>query len=185
MHYESSSSDGWSASANVAEKAQRPLWRVVLTFVCVFFMAQYAWNAAKGGVVEWVVIHSGTVVPAAAMVNLITPQIGAEAHGASIKASGGGLNILNGCDGMEVMFLVVAAFLAVRMDWKPRLLGLALGIGLVFVLNQARILALFYAFRTDRDLFDVLHTTILPVVLVSVVAICFYAFLHRCRVRVA
>lgn len=185
MHSESKNPGGWSADNEPVDLPPRPLWRVVLIFVGVFFIAQYAWNAAKGGVVEWVVIHSGTVIPAAAMVNLITPQIGAQAQGASIKAPGGGLNILNGCDGMEVAFLLIAGFLSLKLPLKPRLAGLALGLLLVFVLNQARILTLFYAFRTDRQLFDALHTAVLPVVLVALIALYFYAFLHYRQTKLA
>jgi len=185
MLTDSNNSGGGSAEQAPANRTPRPLWRIVLIFVLVFGIEQFGWNAAKGGVVEWAVIHVGTVLPATAAVTLITPGIEARAQGASIKAPGGGLNILNGCDGMEVMFLLVAAFLAIRMDLKARLVGLVLGIGLVFMANQVRILALFYAFRADRALFDVLHTTVLPVVLVSIVALYFYAFLHRCRVRLA
>lgn len=181
MRTDSKNRRGWSADQQPAEHATRPLWRILMIFVLVFAIEQFAWSAAKGGAVEWAVVHVGTVVPATAAVNLITPEIGARAQGTSIKAPGGGLNILNGCDGMEVVFLLAAAFAAIRLPWKTRLAGLLTGLGLVFVLNQARILALFYAFRWDRGLFDVLHTTVLPVVLVAFVALYFYAFLHYDR----
>ncbi|MBT0960252.1 archaeosortase/exosortase family protein [Denitromonas iodatirespirans] len=163
----------------------RPLWQVLVIFVLVFALAQFAWREARGGAVERLVVHTATVTPAVAAVNFITPQADARAEGARIKAAGGGLNILNGCEGTEVMFLLIAAFVAVRMRWRARAAGLALGLGLVFVLNQGRILALFYAFRSNRELFDLLHTTILPVVLVALVALYFYAFLHGRRPRLA
>ena len=119
--------------------------------------------------------------PAAALVQVITPEANARPDAASIKAPGGGLNILNGCEGTEIMFLLIAAFAAVRLSGRRKLTGLALGLGLVFVLNQARILTLFYTFRNERSLFDILHTTILPAVLVVAVALYFYAVLHRDR----
>lgn len=158
-----------------------PLWLTLAIFLGVFFALQWLWGEARDTWIERIVIHTATVKPAAAMIQIITPEINALPVAASIKASGGGLNILNGCEGTEIMFLLVAAFAAVRMGWRRKLIGLALGLGLVFLLNQARILALFYTFRNERNLFDILHTTILPAALVIAVALYFYAVLHRAR----
>lgn len=158
-----------------------PLWLTLAIFLGVFGVLQGAWNEARGTWIERLVIHQATVKPATAMIRLIMPEIHAQPVAGSIKAPSGGINILNGCEGTEVMFLLVAAFSAVRLGWRQRLAGLALGLGLVFVLNQVRILALFYAFRNERCLFDLLHTTILPAVLIAMVALYFYVVLHRSR----
>jgi exosortase/archaeosortase family protein len=158
-----------------------PLWLTLTIFLGVFGVLQWAWGESRDTWIERLVIHEATVKPAAALVQVITPEANARPVAASIKAPGGGLNILNGCEGTEVMFLLVAAFAAVNLGWRHRLIGLALGLGLVFVLNQARILALFYAFRNERGLFDILHTTVLPAVLIAAVALYFYAALHRSR----
>ena len=158
-----------------------PLWLILAIFLGVFAILQWAWGEARDTWVERLVIHEATVKPAAALVQILTPEANAQPVAASIKAPGGGLNILNGCEGTEVMFLLIAAFAAVRLGWRQKLIGLGLGLGLVFVLNQARILALFYAFRNERSLFDLLHTTVLPAVLIAAVALYFYAVLHRSR----
>jgi exosortase/archaeosortase family protein len=152
-------------------------------FLLVFALLQWGWSSVRGTWIERLVIHEATVKPAAALIHLLTPEIPARAAGASIKAPGGGLNILNGCEGTEVMFLLAAAFVAVRLPWRRRIWGLILGLTLIFALNQARILALFYAFRTDRALFDTLHTAILPVVLVALTAAYFHAALSAGRPR--
>jgi exosortase/archaeosortase family protein len=158
-----------------------PMWLSLAIFLGVFFVLQWSWGALRDTAVERLVIHEATVKPAAALIRAISPDIEARPVAASIKAPGGGINILNGCEGTEVMFLLIAAFAAVRLGWKRRLAGLALGLGLVFALNQARILALFYAFRNERALFDMLHTTVLPVVLIAAVVLYFYGVLHRDR----
>lgn len=158
-----------------------PLWLTLAIFLGVFAILQWAWGEARDTWVERLVIHEATVKPATALVQILTPEANAKPVAASIKAPGGGLNILNGCEGTEVMFLLIAAFAAVRLGWRHKLIGLGLGLALVFVLNQARILALFYAFRNERSLFDLLHTTVLPAVLIAAVALYFYAVLHRSR----
>lgn len=158
-----------------------PLWLSLVIFVGLFFILQWAWGKAHDTGVERLIIHDATVRLATTLVNLLTPEAGARAVGARIKASGGGLNILNGCEGTEIMFLLIAAFAAVRLTWRRTLVGLGLGLVLVFALNQLRILVLFYAFRNERNLFDLLHTSILPALLVAAVALYFYAVLHRDR----
>lgn len=158
-----------------------PLWLSLAIFLGVFFVLQWSWDEARGTWIERIVIHEATVKPAAALVRTVTPEVDARPVAASIKATGGGLNILNGCEGTEIMFLLVAAFAAVRMSGRRKLLGLGLGLALVFMLNQARILALFYAFRNERALFDTLHTTVLPAVLIAVVALYFHVVLQRDR----
>lgn len=162
-----------------------PLWLTLVIFLGVFAILQWAWGESRDTWVERLVIHQGTVKPAAALVQWITPEVNARPVAASIKAPGGGLNILNGCEGTEVMFLLIAAFAAVRLGWRQRLIGLGLGLALIFVLNQARILALFYAYRNQRSLFDLLHTSVLPAVLIALVGLYFYAVLHRSHARLA
>lgn len=83
------------------------------------------------------------------------------------------------------MFLLAAALAAVRLPGWQRTIALLLGVGLIFALNQARILTLFYTFRADRGLFDVLHTAVLPVLLVAATAAYFYAVLHYSQRRLA
>jgi exosortase/archaeosortase family protein len=159
----------------------RSLLVALLIFMAVFVLLQWGWEAVRGTALERLVVDQATVMPAAGLVRWLTPAIQARAVASSIKAPGGGINILNGCEGVEVMFLLLAALAAVRISWRRRLVAILLGLGLVFALNQARIVTLFYAFRADRQLFDLLHTTLLPVVLVALTAAYFYAVIHQSR----
>lgn len=171
--------------ANDQPPPPRSLRHTLFIFIAVFALLQWGWSVARDSWLERLVVHQATVVPAAALVRLLTPEIPAQAVAASIKAPGGGLNILNGCEGTEVMFLFAAALAAVRQPWRHRLPALLLGVALIFALNQARILTLFYTYRADRGLFDALHTAVLPVLLVAATAAYFHAVLHYSRRRLA
>ncbi|MDP2822672.1 MAG: archaeosortase/exosortase family protein [Sulfuritalea sp.] len=157
-----------------------PVLRGVI-FIAVFAALQALWGHARGTVVERVLIDRVTVGSAAALVNIVTPQIQAQADGTRIRAAGGGLNILNGCEGVEVLFLLAAAFAAAPLPGRRRWLGLASGVLFVFALNQARILMLFYAYRADKALFDLLHGTVAPVVLIALTAVFFLAWTQASR----
>lgn len=159
------------------QPSARPRSLLVMTaiFIGLFAMMQLGWSSARSTWVERLVIDQITVKPAAWLITRITPEIPVLASGPHLKAPGGGINILNGCDGMEVIFLLVAAMLIAPIPIQWRLTGAAIGSVMVYIFNQGRILALFYAYRTDRPLFDLLHGMITPILLV-VVATGFYFF---------
>ncbi|HKT73404.1 MAG TPA: exosortase/archaeosortase family protein [Steroidobacteraceae bacterium] len=154
-----------------------------LLFLLIFTALQLGWQAARGTWLEQVVIHDVTVSPAAAAVNFLTPDAHALAIKFSINAPGGGLNVLNGCEGTEALFLLLAAFLVAPLPWRSRFGGFLLGVGMVFVVNQLRILALFYAYRADHALFDPLHGTVAPILVILLVAGYFYGWLLYSRPR--
>ncbi|MBS1994674.1 MAG: exosortase/archaeosortase family protein [Cyanobacteria bacterium SZAS LIN-2] len=152
-------------------------FRRLLFFAVVFAALQLGWQAARGTSVERWVVHDGTVVPAARLINLLTPGQHAIAIRATLHAPGGGINILNGCEGVEALFLLVAAFLAASLRPRTRWLGIALGSIVVFAINQVRILVLFYAYRADPSWFDCLHATVTPIAVIVLVGSYFYSWL--------
>lgn len=154
-------------------------------FILAFAVLQLGWQASRGTFVQTLVVHDCTVRPAVYLVNLLTPPVHAVAIDSSVAAAGGGLNIENGCEGLEALFLLIAAFLVAPLPWRSRLWGSVFGSALVFLLNQARILALFYAYRASHALFDPLHADVLPIILVLIVCAYFYAWLAYSNRRLA
>jgi exosortase/archaeosortase family protein len=108
----------------------------------------------------------------------LTPSIPVTAVGTRLTAPEGGINVLRGCEGTEVLFLLAAAFAVAPLGWRQRLGGLALGTMVVYLLNQIRVVALFYAYRYDRILFAQLHGTLAPLVMIALVGLYFFAWMH-------
>ena len=148
-----------------------PLWGSALVFLSVFFILQMGYGASRGSAFEHFVIGDLTVVPTASLIKLLTPSVQVQALGNQLIAPGGGITVLKGCEGTEIMFMLAAAFAAVVMPWRHRLTGLGLGILLVFCLNQVRLVTLFYVHRSDPSLFNLLHGTVAPIVLIIAVAL--------------
>lgn len=69
------------------------------------------------------------------------------------------------CTGADVMAVTLGALLSFPMPWKRRLLGAGLGLGLLIALNTVRIGTLSWVVG-NRDLFDLLHLRVLPMMLV-------------------
>ncbi|HVW70346.1 MAG TPA: archaeosortase/exosortase family protein [Steroidobacteraceae bacterium] len=153
----------------------------VAAFLGVFTAQQLAWQALRGSFVERFVIDDATVRPAALLIDVLTPSVHVTAVGAALSAPGGGLSILNGCEGLEALFLLTAAFAIAPLPTRLRWRGLLIGVPVVFFTNQLRILALFYAYRANTHLFEPLHGTVTPIAVVLVVSMYFYAWLRRAR----
>jgi exosortase/archaeosortase family protein len=80
---------------------------------------------------------------------------------------------------METLFMLIAAFAVAPITRQARIGGLLVGIPLVWVLNLTRILALFYAYHTNSDLFGFLHGIVTPAGMVISVAAFYYLWLRR------
>lgn len=118
-------------------------------------------------VLERWVIDDATVCTSMALSNMMTPQVAPSAPGVSIKSPEGGSSIRNGCGGTEVLFLLIAVLIAYPFVGRVRVLGLASAVAFVFVINQLRLLALFYTLHTNHTLFDQVHGLTAPLLLIA------------------
>jgi len=147
-------------------------------FIAIFAVLQSLYGAAKDTWVEHLVIDQVTVKSAAWMIQVFDPSTGVQPVGSRLRAPGGGINVINGCEGTDVIFLMLGAMLVAPISMKAKLLGVFFGTALVLALNQARVIALFYAYRLDRGLFDTLHGVVAPLLLIMAAAGFFVLWLH-------
>jgi exosortase family protein XrtM len=148
-----------------------------VVFLLLFMALQAGWEAARGSWAERLWVQQLTVGGATLVINTITPAAQAHAQGTRIVAPGGGLNVLLGCEGTDVVFLLVAAFCVFAMPWRWRLGGMLLALLIAYALNLIRIVGLFYAYRSDASLFDLLHTAGAPLLMVACSGLYFHAWL--------
>jgi exosortase/archaeosortase family protein len=163
-----------------APSPPRRLWLTAVLFLLLSGLLQWGWSTARGTSIERLVIDQATVKTVAWLIDTLDPSIGVQASGSRLKAPGGGINILNGCDGTEVFFLLASAMVLAPLSWRARLTGLLAGGLLVFVINQGRVLALFHAHRLDRGLFDTLHGLVTPLLLIVATGAFFLFWLNYC-----
>jgi exosortase family protein XrtM len=89
------------------------------------------------------------------------------------------LSVLNGCEGTETLFLLVAAVVAFAASWRHKLWGILLGGLLVYGLNQIRIVALYFALRHDKELFSALHGYVGPTLIIILCSLFFLWWIGR------
>ena len=150
----------------------------VLAFVAVFGVLESAWQWTDAAPAHRRVIEHGVVAPAAAIARRLTPEQPIASEGDVLRGPGTRLRIVAGCDGTETLFLLTAGFVVAPLPWRRRLLAWAIGLPFVYVLNQARILSLYYSLRADAALFDALHGIVTPVLMVIAVLAFYYVWLE-------
>ncbi len=148
-----------------------------LGFLIVFGVLYGLYTAARGTVVERFLIDTLTVRPSAAIVNWISPEEGVAANGHRLVSARARLSVLNGCEGTESLFLLIAAIAAFAAPWRARLAGILAGAAVIYGLNQARIVGLYYALRFDRSWFEALHGFIAPTLIILVGALFFLGWI--------
>jgi exosortase family protein XrtM len=153
----------------------------IAAFVATFATLQLLWQGVRElPFGSWVVRHL-VLDPAAIIVKWLTPKLHVVVGDDELMASGVGLRLQNGCEGVETLLLLTAALLAWPATPGQKLRGVVAGALFVFLLNQARLVTLFYSFRADPSLFDRLHSLVMPVVVV--LAVVGYATLWQNTLR--
>ena len=97
-----------------------------------------------------------TVRPSSALINLLTPSERTRAVGNLIEG-GTTIQVAQGCDGIDSLLLLFAALVAFPLDWRRKLLGLSIGLPLLYACNQVRITSLYYVQRHSPRYFDFAH----------------------------
>ncbi len=142
-----------------------PFWRRnrrELTFLILFLLL------LGGGFtlisVNWVNDHivepftAGVAQASGAALRLLGQDV--TMQGTVIRSSRFAVNIRNGCNGVEAMLIFLAAVLAFPASWRSRLIGLALGILAIQIVNLVRVVALFLSGVYFPRIFDSSHTVI-------------------------
>ncbi len=153
----------------------------VALFLVYFFALQLGYSHAHDGAFARFFIETMTVKPSVWTINLLTPQEAVTAQAHRLVSPQARLSVLNGCEGVEAMFMLGAAILAFAASWRHKIMGAVLGLTLVYGLNQARIVSLYYLWRFDRDGFNVLHGVIGPTLIIVGSSLFFLWWAQRAR----
>lgn len=155
--------------------------RPLAIFLITFITLQTSWELCRGSIIERAIIDHATVIPASWWLQRLWPEQSIHADGHSLVSPTNRLNILNGCEGLETLFLLAAAFMAFPLNWRLRVIGIVSSILLIYVLNQLRIVLLWWATRSAPQLFSLLHGTVLPLTLIAAGTLWFAAFMPQPR----
>ena len=135
------------------------LWRFYLFFAscCLFGFAIITNPAAEPIVAKF----SGVLVTASASAIAVcggSVQVGGE-EGTVLRhpTRGLGIEMKNGCNGINVTILLWSAMLAFPATWMQKAKGLLIGTAAIQSINLIRFISLYYLFQYSQPLFDFAH----------------------------
>ena len=146
----------------------------ILLFIFLFALLSTTYNSFRNSGFQTFIVDKATVPISAVLIHWLSPSEQVSADGHSLVSPKVRLSVLNGCEGTEVMLMLIAALISIRMAWLRRLVGIFFGVVLVYLLNQLRIATLYYCLSTRPFLFDTLHGYVFPVLIIAVIALFIY-----------
>ncbi|MDP8568713.1 hypothetical protein [Methylophilus aquaticus] len=95
--------------------------------------------------------------------------------GSTIIGAHASMNIANGCDGVDMMIMLVAALISTTLSLRQTLLGALFGLLFLFIINQLRLLLLFNVLQHHRAHFTLTHGMLAPFLMLGATGV-FYAW---------
>jgi len=143
---------------------QRPQVLFLVKFFAILIAAYLliAWNPVNDHVIvpftQLVASVSGAILKGIGQAVTVT--------GTTIASSRFGVNINNGCNGVEAMLILLASIVAFPASLRARITGLLLGALAVQLLNAIRIVTLYLLGAYQPKLFDMFHTAVWQIVII-------------------
>lgn len=110
--------------------------------------------------VQVAVVHPWTNLLAhmsAAVMTLFDADVISYGRVLQSKATGFGVSIEAGCNGVEAAIILIAGMLAFPSSWKLKFTGIAIGIVAVQAANLLRVISLYYLGKWDMAVFEFAH----------------------------
>lgn len=134
-----------------------------------------AWNPVNDRVI--VPFTAAIAVWSGALLNAIGETV--TVTGTVISSPRFGVNINNGCNGVEAMLILLASIVAFPATIRARAAGLFLGAIAVQILNAIRIVTLYLLGAYQPRLFDVFHTAVWQIAIILAAIVFFLVWSAR------
>ena len=162
-------------SERSSARSLSPSLAFALKFVLLFSLLLAAFEASRGSAIERFLVEDCILKPTMALIHVLAPNEPIQLLGRTISSPTSHLRVTRGCEGVEILLLLVAALAAFPASWKMRARGFAIGCALSYLLSVSRLIALHFTLRDWPSAWEALHGLILP--LGPIVIVTLY-FLH-------
>lgn len=98
-------------------------------------------------------------------------------------ATGIGVSIEAGCNGIEACIVLIAAMLAYPAPWRYKLVGILIGIVAIQSLNVVRVISLFYLAAWNHAVFEFAHLYLWQALIMLDVLVVWLIWLRRVATR--
>lgn len=151
--------------------------RFPVTFLLCLGLLISLYYSLPTALVENSVVRFFAVIPGGLLLDWLTPAYPVTTDHTRILSPLASLNVLKGCEGTEALLILYAGLFAALRPFRKTLWGLLLGTLLIFVLNQVRILVLYFIVIHDKSLFEPVHGFMAPILIIACTGVFFLLWL--------
>ena len=107
--------------------------------------------------------------------------------GTNLSSRDFGINIVDGCNGVFATAILLSGIVAYPSRIKAKMIGILIGIPAIFIINQLRVISLFYLGRSHPTVFEEVHVYVWqPIIIIFAIFVWdFWArnFVQKGKVR--
>jgi len=152
--------------------------RFVLLFVLIFVAIQSLYFFSRPLRIPYRLQVMNALV-SSSLINTFTPAENTNVAGKSLESGDFALEIAWGCEGIEGIFLIIAALSAYYMRPRDKLLGILVGTAFLYCLNIVRIMGLYYTIKYKPAVFDIMHMYVGQTFIIFFGVLFFVAWTYR------
>ncbi len=142
-------------------------------FMVLFGIMEYLYFQIPDSLLRDLFYQQGLATPCAAAINFLSAHEHVTATRGILQSRAVSLEIVRGCDGAGPLFLLTAAMLAFSVSWRHKISGIIVGVMLLILVNYIRIIGLYFVVRHHGIWFTLVHSYIVPTMIVVVGCVIF------------
>ncbi len=140
----------------------------LIGFAAIYSILHAAYFMVPDRILREAVYYYGIVSVSASVINVMTPAENVKAEDNKLQSPKAILEVVRGCDGSGSIFLMIAAIVAFSATLKNKLLGVLVGFSLLYIINQIRIIGLYFVVAYHREWFLPIHTYFAPTLIILI-----------------
>jgi len=148
-------------------------WGFAGAFAAFYCALYVGYSTIPDDFLREIVYYHGIVCPSKAIIDWLAPSEHVIGAHNILRSSATELRVVRGCDGAGFIFLMVAALLAFRTGWRRTLFGILGAFALMYILNQLRIVTIYFLNAHRPDWFTPAHVYFIPTFMIVAGAIYF------------
>lgn len=145
-----------------------PLLFLGLSLIQLGLLAGPLSASVRPTICEWVALHSGWLL------GLFGEGVRSYGTVVSAPARGYSYQVIYACTPVSSSVLLISAVCAFPAAWRRKLIGVAVGVAALYVINLLRLVMLFYCHIYWPDLYDLMHYSVWQSLLVVIAVVLFY-----------
>lgn len=159
--------------------SERSVALFLIVFVAAYMGLYVGYMTIPDDILRHTIYPWSIVKPVVASINLLDSDAAVAGIASSLVSNRGNLEIVRGCDGSGVVFLLTAAIVAFPARWRSKAAGIGWALLFVALVNHLRLVGLYFALTHANEWFVTLHVYVFPTLLLLLGGVYFLIWASR------